>query len=517
MGMRRTSVLLAVVVAWGFSWGSRPIRRNTATRKHRSRDILRSNGLSPAATGYPPQQPQPQNQAPQDANGAPDQPGQPVARLGVINGEASVRRGDSGEWVAAALNAPLMAGDSVSVGPNGSAELQLDSGNFVRHFRRNRNAHLRPRKRPQSDSDRQRIDHLSRPAGYQHAIGDQHSGGCGASPPCSAVRVEVAPDGSTRIIVRHGDAEVSTPRGTEHIHEGNMMLVRGSPDEPEYQIVYAAGAGRLGQLERSAGRVLEGAQSNRYLSQDIQGAKIWMRRAMGYTTLRMGTCGLRMSLPPGRPIAMASGFGRTTTAGPGWITSLGDGRHFTTVRGISAQASAGAGFPARRYGHYWWHPAMVGFFGFGGAGFGVGFGFGNVGWVPLAPFEVFHPWYGRGWYGGRGVLVAGAWELSTTSISTTRIAMRGSAMASRPSPPRIFNAAYFEIGSVSIARNYSGPRWCGAPCPSHPARIICALVTGRCPLRLRVVKSPTSGSSAECRHPGALRRRVFRFRSSRRL
>src|SRR5579863_5667923 len=61
-----------------------------------------------------------------------DQPGQPVARLGVINGEASVRRGDSGDWVAAVLNAPLMAGDSLSVAPGGSAEFQLDYANFVR-------------------------------------------------------------------------------------------------------------------------------------------------------------------------------------------------------------------------------------------------------------------------------------------------------------------------------------------------------------------------------------------------
>ena len=33
-------------------------------------------------------------------------------------------------------------------------------------------------------------------------------------------------------------------------------------------------------------------------------------------------------------------------------------------------------------------------------GVGVGFGFGGVGWVALAPFEVFHPWWGRGFYGG---------------------------------------------------------------------------------------------------------------------
>jgi len=43
----------------------------------------------------------------------------------------------------------------------------------------------------------------------------------------------------------------------------------------------------------------------------------------------------------------------------------------------------------------------VAFFGFGG---GVGFGFGNVGWVPLAPYEVLNPWWGRGFYGGPGYI-----------------------------------------------------------------------------------------------------------------
>jgi hypothetical protein len=48
--------------------------------------------------------------------------------------------------------------------------------------------------------------------------------------------------------------------------------------------------------------------------------------------------------------------------------------------------------------HYW-RPALVGFFGWGGGGVGFGFGFGNVGWVPLAPYERYHPWYGRNFYG----------------------------------------------------------------------------------------------------------------------
>ena len=64
-----------------------------------------------------------------------------------------------------------------------------------------------------------------------------------------------------------------------------------------------------------------------------------------------------------------------------------------------------AWYPGPRVGRVWWRPAMVGFFGWGGGiGIGVGFGFGNIGWVPLAPHEVFRPWYGRGGFGG-GVFV----------------------------------------------------------------------------------------------------------------
>src|ERR1017187_8415353 len=61
-----------------------------------------------------------------------DEPGRPVARLSVLSGDVSVRRGDSGEWVAAVLNAPLLMGDSVSVAAGGAAEMQLDNANFAR-------------------------------------------------------------------------------------------------------------------------------------------------------------------------------------------------------------------------------------------------------------------------------------------------------------------------------------------------------------------------------------------------
>ena len=57
-------------------------------------------------------------------------------------------------------------------------------------------------------------------------------------------------------------------------------------------------------------------------------------------------------------------------------------------------------YPGPVYGRHYWSPALVAFFGFGGFHVGVGFGGAGFGWVPLAPYEPFHRWWGRGFYGG---------------------------------------------------------------------------------------------------------------------
>src|ERR1700735_1728986 len=69
-------------------------------------------------------------QGPPVQNSRPPERG--VARISVMNGQVSVRRGDSGEWVAGILNAPLMADDSVATAPNSRAEVQFDSAAMLR-------------------------------------------------------------------------------------------------------------------------------------------------------------------------------------------------------------------------------------------------------------------------------------------------------------------------------------------------------------------------------------------------
>src|SRR5579863_8754725 len=60
------------------------------------------------------------------------EPGRAVARISILNGDVSVRRGDSGDVVAAALNAPLMADDRLLTSSSSRAEVQLDASNMIR-------------------------------------------------------------------------------------------------------------------------------------------------------------------------------------------------------------------------------------------------------------------------------------------------------------------------------------------------------------------------------------------------
>lgn len=348
------------------------------------------------------QQPYPPQPGPEPA----DQPGQAVARLGVINGEASARRGDSGDWVAAVVNAPLMAGDSVSTAPGGSVEIQLDYSDFLRV---GGDSEIRI---SQLDYGRQQIQ-VARGLLTWRVLREPN----GASPQpeistpqvavhpqrLSEIRVEVASDGSTRIISRRGDAEVTTPRGSDRVHEGSMMLVRGGQGDPEYQIVYAPARDGWDTFNDQRDAYLDRAQANvgRYVSPDINGAEdLSANGTWGYDPA-YGNVWTPSGLAPGWAPYQNGQWVWEDYYGWTWIPY--DNWGWAPFHYGWWYVRPGFGwtwFPGPRYGRLWYRPAMVSFFGFGGPAFGVGFGFGNVGWVALAPYEVFHPWYGPGWYGG---------------------------------------------------------------------------------------------------------------------
>src|SRR5580693_1330714 len=96
----------------------------------------------PQRPAYP-QQPPPQYGPPGQAGPGGPYQGNPqdeagyardhgVARISFMTGNVSVRRGDSGELVAAIINAPLTVGDRVVTAEGARAEVQLDFANLVR-------------------------------------------------------------------------------------------------------------------------------------------------------------------------------------------------------------------------------------------------------------------------------------------------------------------------------------------------------------------------------------------------
>jgi hypothetical protein len=297
--------------------------------------------------------------------------------------------------VALLLNVPLMTGDTVSVTPGATVELQLDSANFVRIA---------------GDSE-VRIAALD-PGHYQfqlskglvtyrserltNAQGEIDTPLIAVRPSGAAsVRVEVAPDNSTRATVRHGAAEIYTPKGTEPLQEGNTMTVRGNPDDPEFQVANAAAPDAWDTWNDQRDAYLLRAQSPRYVSPDVYGAEDLDNYGRWSNDPQYGDVWVPNVPPTWAPYRNGEwvwndSYGWTwVDYDPwGWAPFHYGSWYFRTGFGWSW-------FPGLRYGHYWYHPALVGFFGFGG-GFGIGFGFGNIGWVPLAPFELFHPWYGGG-------------------------------------------------------------------------------------------------------------------------
>ncbi len=178
----------------------------------------------------------PQGVAPQSAAAPQDQPGRAVARLSILTGDGSIRRGDSNDWEAAAVNAPLMSGDQISVPAGGRAEIQLDAAHFLRiggdtevrladiengHYQV-QVAHGLVTWRVLADSQAQ--------AEVDTPLVGVHPGRQ------SVVRVEVTPDGTSHITVRKGEAEVSTQKGSEKVAENNAMDVRGAANDPEFQV-----------------------------------------------------------------------------------------------------------------------------------------------------------------------------------------------------------------------------------------------------------------------------------------
>lgn len=329
-----------------------------------------------------------------------DTPERGVARISLINGGVSVRRGDSGDWVAAAVNGPLVVEDSVLTGPGSRAEIQFDYANVLRL----------------SSDTEVRISQLEN-GSYQVQVArgtttlsvlrdsqaeiEVDTANVGVRPVNRGVyRIGVSPGGQSEITVLEGEAEVSSLRGSQRVPAGRTMLVRGPETDPEFQMVAAAEPDNWDRWNADRDRSLEGSRSYQYVSPDISGAD------------DLDAYGRWVNVPPygwvWSPNGVAANWapyrdGRWTWLdwyGWSWVSHDPWGwAPYHYGRWFYGAPYGWCWFPGPLHQRHFWRPALVAFFGFG-RGVGVGIGFGNVGWVPLAPYEPYYPWYGRRYYGG---------------------------------------------------------------------------------------------------------------------
>ena len=211
-----------------------------------------------------------------------------------------------------------------------------------------------------------------------------------------AYRVTVREDGSAEITVRDGEAEVATARGTERLRAGGTMMLRGSQDDPEFQMVGEPGQDEFDRWNVGRDHELERARSPQYVSNDVYGAEDLDSHGRWVNEPQYGNVWMPTVEPGWAPYrsgrwAWEDYYGWTWISADPWgWAPYHYGRWFYGSTGW-------CWFPGARYERQYWSPALVAFFGFGGRGGGGGFGFGNVGWVPLAPYERLNPWWGRGY------------------------------------------------------------------------------------------------------------------------
>jgi hypothetical protein len=338
--------------------------------------------------------PGPNGEGPNGEQQKNDGPAPDVARLSLIYGDVSTQRGDTGEWAVSTVNAPVMRGDQVATGEKSRTEIQLDFADLLR---------LAARSQVKiADLTRKRIQ-VQVAQGYtSYSVMKGGEADVEIDSPNAAVhplkvgryRVQVNSDAETDVIVREGEAEITTPQGSTRVREGEMITIRGT-DNPEYKISKAPDKDDWDKWNRDRDSVIDEAdgprRTNRYYTgtADLDGYGHWVY-VPGYGNVWQPYQQSATWAPyqSGRWV-WEGYYGWTWVSSEAWgWAPYHYGRWFL-------YENSWCWWPGPVYSGYrpLWSPAFVFFVGFGPR---VGFGFGSIGWFPVGPHDVFYPWYGRG-------------------------------------------------------------------------------------------------------------------------
>ncbi|HLK33516.1 MAG TPA: DUF6600 domain-containing protein, partial [Terriglobales bacterium] len=320
-----------------------------------------------------------------------------VARISLIHGDVTLQRGDSNDWVAATLNTPVVRGDGISTGNVSRAEVQLDYANVLRL---DANAYAKVTELNRSRIQVQVGNGLADYSVFKGAEAEAEidTPNLALHPLGEGVyRVQVNSNAETQVIVRKGEAEITTPQGSTRVQSGQMITVEGT-NNPEYQTVSAPAKDDWDRWNSDRDSLIRDAQSWRYTNRYYTGSD------------DLDAYGHWVYVPD---------YGQvwTPVAGPGWAPYSSGRWVWEPYYGWTWVSYEPWGWAPYHYGRWFlyggswcwwpgpvyaayrplWAPAYVSFFGLGfHSGFGFGFGFGNIGWLPIGPGDYYHPWYGRG-------------------------------------------------------------------------------------------------------------------------
>ena len=321
-----------------------------------------------------------------------------VARISVLSGNVALKRGDSGDTVAAAANAPVLVGDYLSTDAEGRAEVQFDYANLLQL---GPNAQLRfVTLNPTSNVAQLAAGTVElsvlRLTGAHPEI-DTPSIAIRAAQP-GRYRITVTNDGNTELTVRDGEAQVVTASGTQNVGNGTTLVASGSSDNPQLQNIDTVATDDFdswaGQRDQQVASTLDNQNATAYTGAgDLDAYGKWV------DTPDYGQVWTPDNTPQGWAPYSNGQWTWEPYYGWTWVDASAWGW---------APYHYGRWFYANTYGWCWypgpyvvrpvWQPALVAFFGFGGGGVGISiggaFGFGNVGWVALGPGEPYHPWWG---------------------------------------------------------------------------------------------------------------------------
>jgi hypothetical protein len=325
-----------------------------------------------------------------------------VANVSVTQGEVAIVRGDSGEQVAADINAPLLPGDYISTAGNSRAEVQFDGISMLRLAQ---NTQVRFVSLTPGSREIQVASGTAELAELQGADGSAQIDTPSVTVRANQAgdyRVSVLPDGQTQVTVRSGSATVASAAGTQTVTPGTTLVASGPYSNPSVSLQGAIGYDAFDTFNANRNTATVASyNANQYVAPQLA----------GYTNFsNYGT----WSNVPGYGQAWAP-----TNQANNWTPYSNGQWTWEPGYGYTWVGNEPWGYAPYHYGRWFnnnnrwmwqppayqyqtnantlsssWLPALVGFFLTGGSGAIGAPGYnGNIGWVPLAPGEQYNPWY----------------------------------------------------------------------------------------------------------------------------